>query len=246
MTARTRTKICGITRLDDALAAVDAGVDALGFVFVPASARAIDPAAAARIAAELPAFVTRVGLFLDAAPDEVAGALEAVPDLVPQFHGTEAAAACERHGRPYLKALALGAATGGEDGGRGDGAGPPPANEPAAAYASATGFLLDSHAPGALGGTGVALDWTALEAAVAALDGRPLVLAGGLGPGNVREAIRALRPFAVDVSSGVESAKGIKDHDAVRAFLRAVRDADRELDDRAPPGGAPHQDRRSA
>ena len=248
MTARTRTKICGITRLDDALAAVDAGVDALGFVFVPASARAIRPAAAARIAAELPAFVTRVGLFLDAAPDEVARALETVPDLVPQFHGTEAAAACERHGRPYLKALALGAATGGKDGegGSGDGTDRVPANEPAAAYASATGFLLDSHAPGALGGTGVALDWTALDAAVAALGGRPLVLAGGLGPGNVREAIRALRPFAVDVSSGVESAKGIKDHDAVRAFLRAVRDADRELDESAPSGGGPHQHRRSA
>ena len=241
MTARTRIKICGITRPEDALAAVEAGVDALGFVFVPASARSIEPEAAADIAALLPAFVARVGLFLDAPAEHVARALDAVPDLVPQFHGTESAAACERHGRPYLKALALGRAADAEDAAHGRGAGEPPA-----AYAGASAFLLDSHAPGALGGTGVALDWDGLDRAVASLDGRALVLAGGLGPGNVGRAIAALRPFAVDVSSGVESAKGIKDHDAMRAFVRAVRDADIAHDESAPRRGAPTDGGRSA
>ena len=215
MAARTRTKICGITRLEDALAAAEAGADAVGFVFVPASRRAVGVADARRIAARLPAFVMPVGLFLDAPADEVARALDAVPGLVPQFHGTEPAADCERHGRPYLKALGLG--------GGGEGA-----NEAPAAYAGAAGFLLDSHAPGALGGTGIALDWAGLDAEVAALGNRPLVLAGGLAPDNVGCAIGALSPWAVDVSSGVESAPGVKDRDAVRAFLKAVRDADDE------------------
>ena len=219
MTARTRTKICGITRLEDALAAAEAGVDALGFNFVPASSRFVALEVARRIVARLPAFVVPVGLFLDADDDVVARALAEMPTLVPQFHGTESAARCERHGVPYLKALALGATVGGAA---------EAANEPPSAYVGATGFLLDSHAPGALGGTGVALDWTALDGAVAALGGRPLILAGGLGPDNVARAVAAVRPWAVDVSSGVESDKGIKDHDAMRAFLRAVRDADHE------------------
>lgn len=220
---RTRVKICGITRMEDALAAVRSGADALGFVFVPASPRALQVDAARRISARLPAFVTRVGLFLDAPPDDVARALDAMPDLVPQFHGTETAADCERHGRPYLKALALGggaAGAGAPDTVAGGFAGAP------AAYESATGFLVDSHAPGALGGTGVALDWTALGPTIETLGGRALVLAGGLSPDNVARAVRTVRPWAVDVSSGVESGKGIKDHDAMRAFLRAVRDAD--------------------
>ena len=228
MAARTRTKICGITRLDDALVAARAGADALGFVFVPASLRAIGVDDAARICARLPAFVARVGLFLDASPDDVARALERIPDLVPQFHGTESAAECERHGRPYLKALALGAVGPAGAATLGTGA---RANEAPSAYVGASGFLLDSHAPGALGGTGVALDWSALDAPIAALDARPLVLAGGLAPANVGDAIRAVRPWAVDVSSGVESSRGIKDHDAVRAFLEAVRDADDDTHD---------------
>ena len=229
MAARTRTKICGITRLEDALAAAEAGADAVGFVFVPASRRAVEVGTAARIAARLPAFVARVGLFLDAPADAVARALDAVPGLVPQFHGTERAADCERHARPYLKALALGAGGGDR------------ANEPPAAYRGAAGFLLDSHAPGALGGTGVALDWSALDDAVASLGGRPLVLAGGLAPGNVGRAIRALGPWAVDVSSGVESAPGIKDHDALRAFLEAVRGADDERLEGPRRTARPHQ-----
>ncbi len=222
MSARTRVKICGITRVEDALEAARLGADALGFVFVPASGRAVDIDAARRICAALPAFVTRVGLFLNAAPETVARTLDALPDLVPQFHGTESAAECEAYGLPYLKALPLGgeARTIGMD--------------PAAAYRSATGFLVDSHAPGALGGTGVALDWSALGPTLHALGGRPLVLAGGLEPGNVGEALHAVRgltvpparPWAVDVSSGVESAKGIKDHARMDAFVRAVRDAD--------------------
>lgn len=223
MIARTRTKICGITRLEDALAAADAGVDALGFNFVPTSSRAVDLAAARRIVARLPAFVVPVGLFLDADDDVVARVLDEIPALVPQFHGTESAARCDRHGVPYLKALGLGAVTEGQA---------DAANEPPAAYVGAMGFLLDSHAPGALGGTGVALDWSALGDVASGLDGRPLVLAGGLDPGNVARAIAAVRPWAVDVSSGVESAgKGIKDHDAMRAFLRAVRDADHQRRD---------------
>jgi len=220
MTVRTRVKICGITRREDAVAAVRAGADAVGFVFVAGSPRAIDVTSARRIAAVLPAFVTPVGLFLDAPDDEVRAAIGDWPELVPQFHGNESAADCERHGRRYLKAIGVGEA------------GMLPEEGALAPFTGAGGFLFDSHAPGEQGGTGRTFDWSALAARPPGT--RPLILAGGLHPDNVAEAVRRVAPWAVDVSSGVESAKGIKDHGAMRAFVAAVRAADEGRRD-APP-----------
>lgn len=215
---RTRVKICGITRLEDARLAVSLGVDALGFVFVPASARHVTVEAARDIARRLPPFVARVGLFLDASRETVERALDAVPELVPQFHGRETATECDAFGRGYLKALGV--------------AGGLPAAADLAAYRRAEGFLLDSNVPGELGGTGHTFDWTRLSrgAMGEALggEGPVLILAGGLDAGNVGRAIREVRPYALDVSSGVESAKGIKDARAMRSFMAAVRRADAE------------------
>ncbi len=200
-----RIKICGITRLEDALAAARLGVDALGFVFVEASPRFIEPARARAIVAELPPFVTTVALFQNAPPAWVQQVLDQVPCDLLQFHGDEAAPECERHARPYIKAIPMG--------GRAD----------AAAYARqhprALGFLLDSHAPGGSGGSGHVFDWRRIPADF----GRPLILAGGLSPDNVARAVREVRPYAVDVSSGVEAAKGIKDAARMAAFVQAVR-----------------------
>ena len=212
MTTRTRVKICGITRPEDARLAVALGADALGFVFVRASARHVTLDAARRIADALPPFVTRVGLFLDAPADEVHAALEALPDLVPQFHGRERAGWCDALGRGYLKAIGVA-----------DGL---PSRSELDAFARAEGFLLDSNAPGELGGTGHAFDWDALDTRAGTIGGRPLILAGGLHAGNVGKAVREVRPYALDVSSGVEAAKGIKDEGALRAFMAAVREAD--------------------
>ncbi len=231
MAGRTRVKICGITRLEDALQAAQLGVDALGFVFVPASARCIELDKAAAIIARLPAFVVPVGLFLDASERAISEALQAIPSLVPQFHGRESASDCERFGKPYLKALALGSESATGDGAGATSIAPNEATarmtgEAARQFTHAKGFLLDSHAPGALGGTGVALDWDSLGDVKEALDDRPMILAGGLAPDTVAEAIVKTRPWAVDVSSGVESAKGIKDETAMRAFVAAVAQAD--------------------
>ena len=205
---RTRVKICGLTRLRDARSAVALGADALGFVFVPASPRHVTLGTARDIAAALPPFVTRVGLFLDAPRAAVEAALEAVPDLVPQFHGRETAAYCESFGRGYLKAIGVA-----------DGM---PSRAELDAYANAEGFLLDSNAPGELGGTGHVFDWSRIGEDL----GKPLILAGGLDADNVGRAIREVAPYALDVSSGVESARGIKDADAMRAFMAAVARAD--------------------
>jgi len=205
---RTRVKICGITRLGDARAAVRLGADAIGFVFVPASGRRIELETARRIADALPSFVARVGLFLDAPREDVEAVLRTIPDLVPQFHGRETAEYCESFGRGYLKAIGI--------------AGGLPDRSTLDAYARATGVLLDSHAPGELGGTGHAFDWSTLGEDL----GKPLILAGGLHAGNVARAIREVTPYAVDVSSGVESAKGIKDEGAMGAFVTAVARGD--------------------
>ena len=215
---RTRVKICGITRLEDALLAVSLGADALGFVFVPASARHVTVEAARDIARRLPPFVARVGLFLDAPREAVERALDALPELVPQFHGRERAAACDAFGRGYLKALGVAEGL--------------PTAEELAAYRRAEGFLLDSNVPGELGGTGHAFDWTRLAGGAmgeaTGSDGPVLVLAGGLNAGNVGRAMREVRPYALDVSSGVESSKGIKDARAMTDFMAAVRRADAE------------------
>ncbi len=225
MTERTRVKICGFTRLEDALAAARLGVDALGFNFVPASSRYVDVEKAAAMVRALPAFVIPVGLFLDAPSQVVEDALERIPGLVPQFHGVETPEECERFGRPYLKALALGTDP---DSGNPKEPLSRKVQDSAARFSGASGFLLDSHAPGALGGTGVALDWDQLDDVDEALGGRPLILAGGLTAQSVARAIEIVRPWAVDLSSGVESAKGIKCADAMSAFMSAVAQADRQ------------------
>ncbi len=214
MARRTRVKICGITRLQDAHLAQELGADSLGFVFVPASKRYLKPDAAAAIVSQLSPFVTPVGLFLDAAVDDVNRVLSLMPSLVPQFHGQESADYCEQFGRPYLKAMGVGSA------------GTVPSEAQLSPYRRALGFLFDSHEPGQLGGTGEAFDWSRLGARMH----KPLILAGGLNVNNVEHAIRQTAPYAVDVSSGVEQAKGIKDPEAMRDFLEAVRRADRQPD----------------
>ena len=207
MTARTRIKICGMTRPGDVAAAVAAGADAVGFVFYPPSPRAVDIDAAAALARALPPFVTPVGLFVDAEPARIEGALRAIPQLLLQFHGDEPPAACRSWGRPYLKAARMAP---GFD-----------LLDFATRHAGATGLLLDAHVEG-YGGGGKVFDWSLVPPGVAC----PVVLSGGLHAGNVIEGVRRLRPWAVDVSSGVERAKGIKDATAMRRFCRAVREAD--------------------
>lgn len=202
--ALVRSKICGITRVEDALAAVEAGAHAIGLVFYAPSPRAVSIAQAQEILQALPPFVTAVGLFVDMPRDELQALLRQVPLDLLQFHGDESPADCEGYGRPYIKALRV-----------------RPSEDVAAAmapYAAARGILLDTFVEGVPGGTGAAFDWSL----VPRLAGQPIILAGGLTPGNVAEAIRQVRPFAVDVSGGVEAAKGIKDADKIRAFLQAV------------------------
>lgn len=205
---RTRIKFCGITTIADALVAADAGVDAIGLVFTRRSRRFVETDAARAIRAALPPFVAAVALFLDDAPDWVAEVVRKVtPDLL-QFHGREAAGACRAFGRRYLKAVAMGSV--------GDVA------LYAAGYPDAAGFLLDAHTEGAAGGRGEVFDWSRAPHTL----GRPLVLAGGLTPDNVGAAVRAVRPWGVDVSSGVELGPGVKDPERMRHFVAAVRAAD--------------------
>ncbi len=202
---RTRVKVCGITRLEDARCAIDLGVDALGLVFYPPSPRYLVAGEAAALVRWLPPFVTTVGLFLDAEPAFVSEVLARVPLDLLQFHGRESPAQCEAAERPYIKAVGIG---GGDD-----------PREQALRFASARALLVDSHVSGRPGGSGRPFDWRALPSLPA---GRPLIVAGGLHPTNVGEAIRALRPYAVDVSSGVEDAPGIKSADRLRRFMEAV------------------------
>ncbi|HEU0197991.1 MAG TPA: phosphoribosylanthranilate isomerase [Nevskiaceae bacterium] len=208
MTERTRIKFCGLTRAADLEQAVALGVDAIGLVCVPKSRRALSIEAAAALRQRAPAFVTCVVLLLDAEPEWVARVVHEVrPDLL-QFHGRESGAYCRRFGVPYLKAIAVGT-----DGRLGADPGD---------YADAAALMLDSHTPGALGGTGAAFDWQHVRVAA----GRRWVLAGGLTPDNVARAIAGLHPYAVDVSSGIESAPGLKDSGKMAAFVAAVQRAD--------------------
>lgn len=205
---RVRVKICGITRVDDALEAARLGADALGFVFHPASPRFVTAARAAEIIAALPPFVASVGLFVDAEPEVVNDVLRQVPLDLLQFHGAETPAQCARHGRPWIKALAVAP---GID-----------LLQSAALFRGGRGLLLDAFVPGSHGGTGCTADWASIPHRMPV----PVVLAGGLHPGNVGAAIRAVRPWGVDVSSGVEREKGVKDHHKLAAFMGGVRDAD--------------------
>lgn len=204
---RTRVKICGITRPDDAVAAAECGADAIGLVFYGRSPRAVSVAQARDIVAALPPFVATVGLFVDAPPAEVEAVLAAVPLSLLQFHGSEAPEYCVRFGRPYLKAVAM---QPGVD-----------LDAMAEAYAGAAALLLDTYLVGTPGGTGIRFDWAQVPPRVA----KRLILAGGLDPENVETAIRAVQPYGVDVSSGVEVAKGLKDSNKIAAFMRGVERA---------------------
>jgi len=200
-----RSKICGITRVDDALTAAKAGADAIGLVFYAKSPRAVDVRQAREIVAALPPFVTTVGLFVNASRCEINEILDAVPLDMLQFHGDETPAQCEGFHRPWFKALRVG---NGED-----------IESQVARYANASGILLDTFVAGVPGGTGERFDWSLIPAALA----KPLILAGGLTADNVEQAIAQVRPYAVDVSGGVEASKGIKDAGKVETFVRPVQ-----------------------
>lgn len=200
-----RSKICGITRMEDALAAVEAGADAIGFVFYAKSPRAVSVQQARAIIQALPPFVTTVGLFVNASRCELGEILDAVPLDLLQFHGDETAEQCEGWRRPYIKALRV---KSGDD-----------IAAAVDAYPSASGVLLDTYVEGVPGGTGEAFDWSLIPQALS----KPLILAGGLTPENVADAVARVKPYAVDVSGGVEASKGIKDHAKIRAFINAVR-----------------------
>jgi phosphoribosylanthranilate isomerase len=207
---RTRTKICGITRPDDAVFAASQGADAIGLVFYPPSPRYVTAEQACDVIAALPPFVTTVGLFVDASEVDVRALLDKVPLDLLQFHGNEEDSYCQSFGRPYFKAIRMAQGVN--------------LVEQAASYPGASALLLDSYQSGVPGGTGHAFDWARVPAG---LD-KPIILAGGLGTENIDEAIRTVRPYAVDVSSGVEAAKGIKDTAKIIAFMRGVERADGE------------------
>jgi len=201
---RTRVKICGITRPDDALRAAHLGADAIGLVFYDKSPRAIDVDIARDILAVLPPFVTVVGLFVDPTPRHVAAVLHRVPLDILQFHGNEEPGECTAYNKPYIKAIRV------KDGLN--------LHEQAKRYTSARGLLLDTYVPGVPGGTGQAFNWSLIPKNL----NKHIILAGGLTPKNVWQVISAVRPFAVDVSSGVEVEKGIKDPEKMAAFIRGV------------------------
>jgi phosphoribosylanthranilate isomerase len=207
MNQRTRIKICGLTREADVDAAVEAGADAVGFVLYDKSPRCVTLARAAALARRLPPFVMPVGLFVNARDAEVDAACNAIPQLLLQFHGDETPAQCGRAARPFVRAARVAP---GFD-----------LLDFATRFAHAQAILLDAHVDG-YGGGGKVFDWSLIRSAVPL----PVVLSGGLHAGNVIHGIHTLRPLAVDVSSGVESAKGIKDASAIRRFCDAVREAD--------------------
>lgn len=202
-----RSKICGITRVEDALLAAEAGADAIGLVFYDKSPRAVDVRQARTILAALPPFVTSVGLFVNASRCFIGEVLDAVPLDLLQFHGDETPEQCEGHGRPWFKALRV---RPGDD-----------LRAEAARFSGARAILLDAYVPGVPGGTGERFDWKLIPADLP----RPLILAGGLTPDNVAEAIASVRPYGVDVSGGVEASRGIKDAAKVTAFIQRVREA---------------------
>ncbi len=204
---RTRIKICGLTRPEDVDAAVAAGADAIGFVFYPKSPRYVTPEQAAALVRRLPPFVMAVGLFVNETPARLAASLEQVPLNLLQFHGDESPADCSRWGRPYIRAARV---QPGLD-----------LVQYAADFGGARALLLDAFVEG-YGGGGHVFDWRLIPPQ---LD-LPVILSGGLNPDNVGDAVRRVRPVAVDVSSGVEAAKGIKDHQRMADFVAAVRAAD--------------------
>ena len=219
MKMRTRIKLCGFTREEDVQTAVEAGADAIGMIFFSKSPRAVSIQQAKRLRAQVPAFVTLVALFVNADQDYIEEVIEAVsPDLL-QFHGSEPPQECERYGVPYMKAFRVG--------GPGMDSREDVLTE-CLHYKSARAWLFDSFTPG-FGGSGEGFDLSLLGAVLNSADASPLVLAGGLAAENVASHIRKLRPFAVDVSSGIEDAPGVKSVDKIVNFVQAVRAVDAEL-----------------
>ena len=206
----TRIKMCGLTREEDIDAAIASGADAIGFVFYPPSPRYVTPKRAAELARRIPPFVDVVGLFVNAAPETVLATCAAVPINLLQFHGDEDATYCRQFARPYLRAARV---RPGLD-----------LVEFAGSFPDARGLLLDAFVEG-YGGGGHVFDWTLIPPDLPGF----LVLSGGLTAENVGEAVQRVRPVAVDVSSGVEMSKGIKDHSKIAAFVAAVRKADESI-----------------
>ena len=204
---RTRVKICGITRKQDALDVVRLGADAIGLVFYPPSPRAVTAEQAAEIVRQLPPFITVVGLFVNASRGEIAAVLEQVRIDQLQFHGDESPEACAGHGRPWIKAVRM---REGID-----------LHEVKRCYADASALLLDAYQPGKPGGTGAVFDWEDIPDDLRS----SIILAGGLSPENVQMAIKQVAPYAVDVSGGVEQEKGIKDAEKIASFMRGVKSA---------------------
>ncbi len=205
MISRTRVKICGITRSQDARLAASLGVDAIGLVFYEKSPRNVSIRQAQEICQSLPAFVSVVSLFMNPEPSLVENVLAECPVDQIQFHGTETAEFCGSFKHPYIKAMGM--------------AGDASVEEMLDAYPEARGLLLDSHATGAAGGTGETFDWDNIPQKFR----ESIILAGGLNPDNVAEAIRRIKPYAVDLSSGVESSPGIKDADLVAKLMKQIQ-----------------------
>jgi phosphoribosylanthranilate isomerase len=207
---RTRVKICGITRIEDGLAAARAGADAIGLVFYPNSPRYVEPEQAAEIASAMPPFVSKVALFVNAPAEEINAVLQQVSIDLIQFHGNECPDYCDAHGKPWLKAIRMKEGT--------------DLLVERDRYRKAAGLLVDSYIPGVPGGTGETFNWSLIPEEIAG----DIILAGGLNPGNIREAVTSVRPWCVDVSGGVEASRGIKDASAIKQFLRGVQLGDRD------------------
>jgi phosphoribosylanthranilate isomerase len=209
----TRIKFCGMTELNDVRVAADLGVDALGFVMVPGSKRALSVEQAARIVASVPVFISTVGLFRDPTAATVNAVIARVPFSLLQFHGSEDPVFCASFGLPFIKAVAM--------------ADRPSLLECANTFTQAKALLLDSHSSTTLGGSGHRFDWS--DVSTDTSGHLPLILAGGLSADNVAAGMRAIRPWAVDVSSGIEAAPGQKDVHKMRAFVEAVRRFDQSV-----------------
>ena len=214
----TRIKCCGMTRIEDALLAARLGADAIGVVLTARSKRRVSVDQAQAIVRAMPPFVTTVALFMDDDAGFVREAVEAIQPDMAQFHGAETDDWCAQFGRRYLKAVAMG-----------EGAAALPQLQ---RYPNASGLLLDGHGLGEAGGSGKAFDWSLMPRDVT----QPLILAGGLTPANVAEAVRVARPWGVDVASGIESAPGIKDPRKLADFIHAVRETDATIEQGATRG----------
>ena len=215
VSTRVRVKICGITRPRDALDAAYLGADAIGLIFYPNSPRAIDINTARQIVSVLPPFISKVGLFVNAKADEIQAVLQAIPLDLLQFHGEEEPALCNCFSRPFIKAVRM------QDN--------VDLKSVAERYTDASALLLDSYVKGVQGGTGTSFDWSRIPSDI----GKPLILAGGLTINNVHAAIKQVKPYAVDVSGGVELEKGVKDANKIAEFIQEVRNAENQYGSRS-------------